>query len=334
MKYLLRFLIFLFLLIGSYFIFPKKSTGPITLEYPTLPTDLAALDQQINDSEAKVKDLRPDNQARIVWANDSLKEKTPYSLVYLHGFSASQYEGFPTHRQLAEKYGMNLFLARLSHHGIKGKNAFDGLTADGLMDSAMDAIAVGKAIGEKVILLSTSTGGTVALPAMAHDPEIEAGIFYSPNIDIVDQNTHLMRRPFGLDLAEYIVGSKYHKFDGPSSIYKHWTNEYSLEAIVTLRELLDKTMTEETFSKVIQPVLVLGYYENEEKQDPVVLVSAMEEMVGQLGTEPSKKVFKKIGSVGDHVMACESHSKDLGVVMKETTAFIEGVLGIVPTGSN
>ena len=44
--------------------------------------------------------LKPDNEARIVWA-DSSRQKTAYAIVYLHGFSASLGEGDPTDTDIA-----------------------------------------------------------------------------------------------------------------------------------------------------------------------------------------------------------------------------------------
>ncbi len=38
--------------------------------------------------------------------NDSLKEKTEYAVVYLHGFSASQEEGDPVHYTVCKKIRM------------------------------------------------------------------------------------------------------------------------------------------------------------------------------------------------------------------------------------
>ena len=62
--------------------------------------------------------LKPGNEARIIWANDSAKQKTEYAIVYLHGFSASQAEGDPIHRNIAKEFGCNLYLSRLAEHGI------------------------------------------------------------------------------------------------------------------------------------------------------------------------------------------------------------------------
>jgi len=181
MKFVIRFFSFLVLLIAVYFVCPKSDSGPITLEYPTVPAEAELLEKYIEEKESKMKNLRPDNEARIVWL-DSTKTKTPYSLVYLHGYSASWYEGEPIHRETAKKYGMNLYLSRLAGHGVGSKESFKDVTSDDLMDSALEAIAIGKQLGEKVIVMGCSTGATFGLPSMAFDSEIAAGVFYSPNI--------------------------------------------------------------------------------------------------------------------------------------------------------
>ena len=92
----------------------KPEFGPVL---PGIPSIADSLDQYVKRSESKHK-LRPDNQARIIWADDSLKQKTEFALVYLHGFSASQAEGDPVHRTIAKKFGCNLYLSRLAEHGI------------------------------------------------------------------------------------------------------------------------------------------------------------------------------------------------------------------------
>ncbi len=59
-----------------------------------------------------------------------LKNKTEYSLVYLHGFSASQAEGDPVHRNIAKLFGCNLYLSRLAEHGIDTAEPMMNLTAE------------------------------------------------------------------------------------------------------------------------------------------------------------------------------------------------------------
>src|SRR5690242_9587482 len=94
-------------LIVAYLLGPNPSTPDYNTAMPVVPTEPAALESYIQQHEAAHK-IKPDNEARIVWANDSLKNQTEYALVYLHGFSASQGEGDPVHRDLAKKFGCNL----------------------------------------------------------------------------------------------------------------------------------------------------------------------------------------------------------------------------------
>src|SRR5688572_12334744 len=70
-------------------------------------SDLKALEDSINRAEASFN-IKPDNEARIIWANPY--EQTEYSFVYLHGNGASQEEGDPIHEAIAHRYSSNLFL--------------------------------------------------------------------------------------------------------------------------------------------------------------------------------------------------------------------------------
>jgi pimeloyl-ACP methyl ester carboxylesterase len=164
---------------------------------PAIPQEAGSLEQYVAAKEA-AHHLKPDNEARIVWY-DSVPRKTKYSVVYLHGFSASQEEGDPVHLDFARRYGCNLFLSRLDAHGIDTSDPLASLTADGLWRDAKEALAIGKALGEKVILLSTSTGGTLALKLAATYPnDIFAVINMSPNIAINNDLVFLSNHPWGL----------------------------------------------------------------------------------------------------------------------------------------
>src|SRR5437764_317139 len=77
-----------------YLLGPRPATPNYTNTLPAVPSAAAQLEAYVKANEA-VHKLKPDNQARIVWANDSTKQKTPYAIAYLHGFSASQAEGEP-----------------------------------------------------------------------------------------------------------------------------------------------------------------------------------------------------------------------------------------------
>jgi esterase/lipase len=330
MRFLKWLGIFLIILIVAYFLGPKPAQPKLTADLPVVPTEAAQLEKYIADGEAKHK-VKPENEARIVWLNDSAKEKTEYAVVYIHGFSASQEEGDPVHKNFAKKFGCNLFLARLAEHGIDTTEAMVNLTADKLWNSAKEAYAIGKQTGKKIILMSTSTGGTLALKLAATYPEIAGLILLSPNIAINDANAWLLNNPWGLQIAKLVKGSAYMYAKDTTAIYKkYWYYQYRMESVVQLEELLESAMKASVFEKITQPVLLLYYFKDEKNQDPVVKVSAMKRMFAQLGTVADKKRERAIPNAGDHVIGSPIKSKDVQRVETEMEKFAKEILQLKP----
>ena len=108
-------------------------------------------------------------------------------------------------------------------------------------------------------------------------------------------------------------------------------SSYRIESLVQLEELLETSMTEETFGKVHQPSLTLYYYKNEEEQDPQVKVSAMLRMSEQLATPDSLKVAKAIPSAGAHVLGSSLTSHDVDGVYAEIEKFALEKLKMQPS---
>lgn len=315
-------------LIVAYTAGPNPSTPVYTKDLPAVPAEPLALTQYIQQREAAHR-LKPDNEARIIWANDSLKTKTEYALVYLHGFTASQAEGDPVHRNIAKKFGCNLYLSRLAEHGIDTTEPMINLTAENYWASAKEALAIGRQLGNKVILVGCSTGGTLALKLAADYPEIASLVLLSPNIEINDPNAWLLNNPWGLQIARMVTGSKYLDSKDTRDIYrKYWTYHYRIEAAVALEELLETTMNKETFKQVTQPVLLLYYYKDKVHQDSTVKVSAMQDMFKALGTPEGKKRKVAMPEAGDHVIGSYIRSKDVEGVEREVEKFMRETLGL------
>src|SRR5688500_6800195 len=265
------------LLLGIYSAGPQPEAPVYSETLPSLPDTPELLETYVKGNERRHR-LKPDNEARIVW-NDSSHGKTPYAVVYLNGFSASQKEGDPVHRNFAKRFGCNLFLSRLSDHDIDTTAALYHFTADRVWESAKEALVIGEKIGEKVIIMSTSTGGTLALMLAAKYPDkVHALINLSPNIAINDPAAFVPNNPWGLNIARMVMGGKYRETGASADDALYWNATYRLESLVQLQELLESSMTRETFEGVRQPSLTLYYYKNEEEQDPQVKVSAMLEM--------------------------------------------------------
>ncbi len=329
MKFLKWLGIILLVLIVVYFLGPRPSTPKYATNLPVVPADAVALEQYIKTSEATHK-LKPDNEARILWLNDSSKQQTEYAVVYLHGFSASQEEGDPVHYEFAQKFGCNLYLSRLDAHGVDTTEPLGNFTAEGAWNSAKEAYAIGKQLGKKVILMSTSTGGTLALKMAAEYPEIAGLILLSPNIAINDPNAWLLNNHWGLQIAHMVTG-KHRKVDDTTALYaQYWNNQYVTASLVQLEELLESTMKESTFKKVTQPTLLLYYFKDEEHQDKVVKVSAMKRMFTQLGTPERLKRQVAIPNAGEHVLGSYVKSKDLETVQAECEKFAEEILKLSP----
>lgn len=289
-----------------------------------------SIDDYVSEMESNFK-IKDNNEAKIIWA-DSSHQVTEYAIVYLHGFSASQMEGDPVHRNIAKQFNCNLYLARLAEHGLTGSDAMLNLTAENLWVSAKEAYAIGKKIGKKVILMSTSTGGTLSLKLAANFPEIAGLILYSPNIEINNPSAFLLNDPWGLQIARMVQGSKYNNVAYTHKDFpKYWNPHYRLEATVALENLIEATMNEQLFKKVNQPCLALYYYKDDAHQDKVVKVAAIQRMFTQISTPANLKVMKAMPKTENHVLASPLVSKDAEGVEKETAKFIaENIIKFLP----
>jgi esterase/lipase len=293
-----------------------------------VPAAPEAVEAYIHEGEEELP-VRPDNASRILWANDSLRQRTGHCLLYLHGFSGSWYEGYPTHTTFAGHFGMNAYMPRLAAHGIETEDPLLDMTPDRLWASAKEALVVARSLGRSVIIMGTSTGGTLALKLAAEFQEYVDGlILFSPNIRINNGSAFFLSKPWGLQMARSVYGGKYRvtSEDTASADCRYWYCRYRLEALVYLQQLLDATMDEATFGRVTVPVFLGYYYKDAEHQDPVVKVDAMLKMFDQLGTSPGQKIRKAFPEAGEHVIGCELTSGAVDEVIRETLNFGRDIL--------
>ena len=307
-----------------YFLGPQPPKPELNDVLPTVAS-INALDSQITAMEAPHK-IKPNNEAKIIWA-DSSKTQTEYAIVYLHGFSASQMEGDPVHQNIAKQFHCNLYLARLAEHGIDTTEDLMNLTAENYWESAKLAYAIGKQLGKKVILMGTSTGGTLALQLAANYPEIAGLILYSPNIEVFNPSAPLLNNPWGLQIGRAVLKSNYVDIKYKDSAYPtYWNKHYRIEAVVALQNLLEATMTKATFKKIHQPTLALYYYKDEAHQDNVVKVKAIQKMMQQIATPANLKMEMAIPNAGNHVIASPIVSNDIVSVEKATAKFMKEMI--------
>lgn len=332
MKKLLRFILLIVLALAIlYLVGPKPPKPELNKNLPSIWASIGNIEDFV-EKKGDGLTLKPDNESRIIWA-DSVKSRTNYCLLYLHGFSASWFEGYPANVEFARHFGFNAYFPRLASHGIDTVDALVDMTPDRLWESAKEALMIARSLGKKVIIMGTSTGGTLGLKLAADFPEYVDGlILYSPNIEINNDASFLLSGPWGLQIGRKFNGGKYRgaSSDSLSKECQYWNCKYRMEAVVYLQQLLDATMKKETFRQVTAPVFLGYYYKDKKNQDQTVKVSAMLEMFGQISTTPDRKVKMAFPEAGDHVIASELISGSVDKVIRETIKFGEENMGLKP----
>ncbi len=314
-----------------YMLGPKVSKEELVIHFPDVPTRMNEIETYLKHREDTVKGLKSGNEAYIVWADNANKRKTPYSIVYIHGFGASPMEGDPVHRFLAAHFGANLFVTRLPEHGIKRDNGMEYLTAQSLANAAGEAYQIGKSLGDKVIVIGTSMGGSLALLLASQQPDVQALVLYSPAIRDNGSRLEALFKPWTQKMMEWSMMENkvihQNRTDGKAEF---WSEDYHINGYQSLAVLLYSEMNKATFEKVTQPVYLGYYYKTEQEQDFVVSVAAMREMYEQLGTPENLKKEQAFEKAGDHVIASAITSQDWEGVLFSTIDFLENVVNIPP----
>ena len=325
MKYLYKYTLpacFIIFILG-----PAPSAPELNKKNIEINIEINEVSEWLKNKESKIKNIKDDNHSKVIFF-DSIPQKTEYSIVYLHGFSGSSQDGAPVHEMVARELGFNLYLPRLYAHGLDDEEPLLNYTGEKSLDSAREAIAVGKILGKKIILMGTSTGCSLALN-LANDPKIAALVMYAPNIKVNHPLAFVATLPWGLQIIRLIKGGKYHYIDDMTTEkMKYWTHKYRLEAVVQMQKLIETSMIESTFNQVTCPVFSGFYYRNEKEQDQVVSVDHMREMFTKLGTEKNLKEQISFKNAEKHEIASRIANKNYLEVKDSTIIFLKRVLSL------
>jgi len=256
--------------------------------------------------------------------------KTEYAVVYLHGFEASWAESDPIVTNFAQRYGCNLLQARISQQARQNIDALLDETPKGMMDSAKEAIAIGKLLGEKLIVISCSTGATYSTYLAANDPEIYAQIMTSPNFDLNDQNSKLLTKPWGKQILRAIIGDDYREFAPPPGAEAYWNHRYRIDGVIALRALLDQTMTPEIWRKNKTPIFLAYYYKNENDKDDIISIEAVKQFTKEVGTPADKLKVLATPEGHGHVFTSKWMNDKWQATQDEIYAYVEEVLDMSP----
>ncbi|MEO1436335.1 MAG: alpha/beta hydrolase [Bacteroidota bacterium] len=317
----------LLIVVIGWFAGPRPNFEAVHPEVPSFQLSADEVESLIQKWESEVDDLKADNAAHIYWA-DSSKAKTPWSIVFIHGFSASPKAGYPIIDDLAKAWGCNTYYSRIADHGRATKESFADLSPQAMVESTGKALAIGKNIGDKVLVVGSSTGCTLgAYYAYADPTSVDALMLYSPNIDMAAKGTGMMTGPWGLQLTRRMIGSDYRKIPGfDGELAQYWTTPYRVEGLVAVRALLDQTMADEGFAKIEQPLYMAYYYKNDSLMDKTISIEAANHFFNTVGTPENQKVKEVFPEIGAHVMLSHLQAKDFQNIRESATAFARDVL--------
>ncbi|AAV94578.1 alpha/beta fold hydrolase [Ruegeria pomeroyi] len=195
--------------------------------------------------ESRFADITPGVEKRVIWAPGGYERRTPYALVYLHGFSATSEEIRPVPDHIAQALGANLVFTRLQGHG-RGDDAMAQGSASGWMRDTAEALAAGRAVGERVIVIATSTGATLAAAA-ALDPEMSADvaamILVSPNFGVNDPLAFVPTLPGARYWLPRLMGDARDVTGPDADKNTYWTTRYSWSALVPMSVLVQAVVS-------------------------------------------------------------------------------------------
>ena len=228
--------------------------------------------------EAGFDDIRPGGAARIVWAGGA-GQRTDLAILYLHGFSAGPEEIRPVPDYVAAALGANLVFARLSGHGRDGPAMAEPRAGDWVADTAM-FLNIARAVGDRVVIIGTSTGGTLAAyaaldRAMAQD--VAGIVFVSPNFALADPLGALLQWPLARHWVPLVAGPERRFAPINAEQAAHWTTAYPTVATVTLGTLMRHLHARDPAATDIPALFVFS------DADQVVSAQATRDMAARWG---------------------------------------------------
>ena len=281
------------------------------------------LDQYLKNKESQFSDLKKDVQKKIIWFRKK-NTKTNISIVYIHGFSASLEEVRPLPDLIGKDIKANIFYTRLTGHG-RSSDAMGLSSISNWVNDLHEAIEIGSRIGQKVILISTSTGGTLsAISALNENlsKTILGYIFISPNFGINHKLANLISWPYSEYWLHLFIGKTRTIKPRNELDKKFWTLSYPTKALIPMARLVKK-INNKDFSNVNNPALF--YFSMDDKVvEPKKTVKFIENWGGE-----TKTINVKMSEFDDkysHVIAGDILSpKQTNIARKKMVKWIKSL---------
>ena len=201
---------------------------------------LGQIEDRISISESQITDIRPGLEKSIMWAGEP-HHRTHYAIVYVHGFSASKEELRPVPDIIAANLGANIFYTRLTGHG-RTAEAMREASVTAWMQDLDEAFQIGTMIGDKVILISCSTGGTLVAAGIVRgifSEQLFSAVFFAPNFGVQDRMAPLLTWPLARYWAPLIGGEMQTNTPRNQLHARYWTTSYPTISLIPMMQLID-----------------------------------------------------------------------------------------------
>jgi esterase/lipase len=245
------------------------STYPATMHIvaSALPDSLAAFPAWFATQERAAGVTDTDVAKRVVFADSTSPARTAWSVVYLHGFSATRQETAPLSEEVARALGANLYETRLRGHGLPGDSLGHVQARDWMGDAAF-SLDVARRLGDSVLVIGTSTGGTLGVWLATLPKPVREGlhalVLISPNFGPNHPVAELLTLPWAevvlprfIPQREWVAKNEEQK--------RFWTMRYPSTALFPMQALVEH-VRDASLNDYDVPTLVF-YHEGDQAVD-------------------------------------------------------------------
>lgn len=242
---------------------------------------LSELAQWLADREAETPHLIEEAAAHVRFADPEQPAKTPLCFLYLHGFSATWPETAPVTERMAHGANANLVQARLAGHGLRA-NPMEA-TAEAWLESVQTAWHVAEQMGDRVVVVATSTGAPLAV-WLATQPAVKerlhALLFMSPNFGIRSPFGFLLTAPFPRFWTRTLLGREREWEPVNEAQATFWSSRYSTAALTEMQKVVDWA-GQQDLGTLRTPLAMMVM-----KNDPTISPDAARAAFGRWGGSP------------------------------------------------
>lgn len=285
-------------------------------------------------SRAQAEGVRPGNEPRLV---RHAPDRSPVAFLYVHGFGASRAEGEAVLDPLAAEMGANTLYMLLPGHGTDDPDHHASGTAAAYLSATAQAFEEARQLGERLVIVGSSTGGLLATwLAAEHPDEVAALILASPFYAFARPEAVLLDKRLGALLVPMVQGPDRYagwKVNPEGRVQQpgydqHWTTHQRTSIMFQLADLRRALATRETFEKVKAPTLLMYYDKDPEHTDGVVDVGAIRTAFGQLGGPGGGDARSRLVNIedGNHILMSAHVRTDKERINKEIRSFLAAVL--------